>query len=94
LYIYLIWDQEIFKISIVGLYSSYVYVMSVDTDILIIGAGSSGIAFAVQLQKQFPGAGYEILEKADNLGGTWWVNTYPGCGCDVSIRCPASVSID
>lgn len=60
--------------------------MSIDTDILIIGAGSSGIAFTVQLQKQFPGAGYEILEKADNLGGTWWVNTYPGCGCDVSIR--------
>lgn len=59
--------------------------VSVDTDILIIGAGSSGIAFAVQLQKQFPGASYEILEKADNLGGTWWVNTYPGCGCDVSV---------
>jgi cation diffusion facilitator CzcD-associated flavoprotein CzcO len=57
--------------------------MSVDTDILIVGAGSSGIAFAVQLKKQFPEASYEIFEKADNLGGTWWVNTYPGCGCDV-----------
>ncbi|KAJ5134292.1 hypothetical protein N7448_000683 [Penicillium atrosanguineum] len=58
--------------------------VSVDTDILILGAGSSGIAFAVQLQRQFPGASYEILEKANNLGGTWWVNTYPGCGCDVA----------
>lgn len=58
--------------------------MSVDTDSLIIGAGMSGIGFAVQLQKHYPQARYEILEKADDLGGTWWVNTYPGCGCDVS----------
>lgn len=59
--------------------------MSLDTDILIIGAGMSGIGFAIKLQKQFPRAKYEIIEKAENLGGTWWVNTYPGCGCDVSI---------
>ncbi|KAJ5901101.1 hypothetical protein N7504_007094 [Penicillium tannophilum] len=58
--------------------------MSVDSDILIIGAGFSGIGFAVQLQKLYPQATYEILEKADNIGGTWWVNTYPGCGCDVA----------
>lgn len=60
--------------------------MSVDADIIIIGAGFSGIGFAVQLQKEFPQASYEILEKADNIGGTWWVNTYPGCGCDVRMK--------
>lgn len=59
--------------------------MSVDADILIIGAGFSGVGFAVQLRKLYPQATYEILEKADNIGGTWWVNTYPGCGCDVRI---------
>ncbi|KAJ9311108.1 hypothetical protein DTO271D3_8597 [Paecilomyces variotii] len=58
--------------------------MSLDTDILIIGAGMSGIGFAIQLQKKYPRAKYEIIEKAENLGGTWWVNTYPGCGCDVA----------
>ncbi|KAL4888366.1 hypothetical protein BDV59DRAFT_211167 [Aspergillus ambiguus] len=58
--------------------------MSVDTDVLIIGAGFSGLGFAIQLQKQYPQASFEIIEKTDNVGGTWWVNTYPGCGCDVA----------
>ncbi|KAL1954825.1 hypothetical protein VTO42DRAFT_555 [Malbranchea cinnamomea] len=58
--------------------------MSLDTDVLIIGAGMSGIGLAIQLQKSFPQASYEIHEKTDHLGGTWWVNTYPGCGCDVA----------
>jgi cation diffusion facilitator CzcD-associated flavoprotein CzcO len=54
-----------------------------DTDVLIIGAGMSGLCFAVQLQQQYPQRSFTILEKTDNLGGTWVVNTYPGCGCDV-----------
>lgn len=59
--------------------------MSLDVDVLVIGAGMSGIGLAIQLQKSFPEASYEIHEKADSLGGTWQVNTYPGCGCDVCI---------
>ncbi|KAG2414586.1 hypothetical protein HFD88_003777 [Aspergillus terreus] len=58
--------------------------MSVDSDVIIIGAGFSGLGFAIQLQKQYPQASFEIIEKTDNVGGTWWVNTYPGCGCDVA----------
>ncbi|KAL7920647.1 hypothetical protein ACQKWADRAFT_328639 [Trichoderma austrokoningii] len=54
-----------------------------NTDVLIIGAGISGIGFAVQLLKQFDTRNFTIIEKSDNLGGTWWVNSYPGCGCDV-----------
>ncbi|KAL1982657.1 hypothetical protein VTN96DRAFT_1027 [Rasamsonia emersonii] len=57
---------------------------SLDTDVLIIGAGMSGIGFAIQLQKKYPWASFEIVEKSDDLGGTWWANTYPGCGCDVA----------
>ncbi|KAJ5191397.1 uncharacterized protein N7498_010382 [Penicillium cinerascens] len=73
-------DSEVcLTVGLVGLVA-----ISVNTDVLTIGAGPSGIAFAVQLQKQFPGARYEILERTDNLGGLWWVNTYPGCGCDVA----------
>lgn len=60
------------------------------TDVLIIGAGMSGIGFAVQLLKQFGTRNFKIIEKSDNLGGTWWVNSYPGCGCDVSFR-PGSI---
>ena len=50
--------------------------------IIIIGAGSAGICMAIHLKK----AGIEdfvILEKAEDLGGTWFWNRYPGAGCDV-----------
>lgn len=51
-------------------------------DSFIVGAGISGIAAAIRLNK----AGYtnfKIIEKANQVGGTWRENTYPGCGCDV-----------
>ncbi len=53
-----------------------------DTEYLIIGAGFSGLAMAYRLQE----AGqrdFIIYEQADELGGTWAANTYPGCACDV-----------
>ncbi|GAB2833913.1 NAD(P)/FAD-dependent oxidoreductase [Actinocorallia aurea] len=52
------------------------------SQIVIIGAGFAGIGMGVKLKE----AGYHdfvILEKASDLGGTWWENTYPGCACDV-----------
>ncbi|MEU6558689.1 flavin-containing monooxygenase [Nocardia nova] len=52
------------------------------TPIAVIGAGIAGIGLAVALRA----AGFEdflILERADDLGGTWQANTYPGCACDV-----------
>ncbi|OAL47737.1 FAD/NAD(P)-binding domain-containing protein [Pyrenochaeta sp. DS3sAY3a] len=57
--------------------------MSLDTDVLIIGAGMSGIGTAVQLIRRFGTRNFEIIEKNDDIGGTWSLNTYPGCGCDV-----------
>ena len=51
--------------------------------ILVIGAGFGGIGLAIKLRE----AGIEdftILERADELGGTWRDNTYPGCACDVA----------
>ena len=50
--------------------------------IVIIGAGFGGIGMAIALKR----AGYHdfvILEKSDDLGGTWYDNQYPGCACDV-----------
>ncbi|OAL71124.1 hypothetical protein A7D00_4787 [Trichophyton violaceum] len=58
--------------------------MSLDTDVLIIGAGMSGIGFAIRLKEDFSQANYEIFEKSNGLGGTWWANSYPGCGFDVN----------
>ncbi|KAF2477325.1 cyclohexanone 1,2-monooxygenase [Lindgomyces ingoldianus] len=58
--------------------------MSFDTEVLIIGAGMSGLGLAVQLIRQFGVRNFELIEKSDDVGGTWFANTYPGCGCDVA----------
>jgi len=50
--------------------------------VVIVGAGFSGLTMAIRLKQQ----GIEdfvILERADEVGGTWYHNTYPGCMCDV-----------
>ena len=50
-------------------------------DVLIIGAGASGVGAAIaMLRDKVP---FLILEKAESVGGTWRDNTYPGCACDV-----------
>jgi cation diffusion facilitator CzcD-associated flavoprotein CzcO len=53
-----------------------------DVEIAIVGAGLAGIGMAIALRR----AGREdfvILERDDALGGTWRVNSYPGCACDI-----------
>lgn len=62
--------------------------MSIDTDVLIIGAGPSGLGMAVQLVRNFGTRNFEIIEKTSDIGGTWFLNSYPGCGCDVSYLTP------
>jgi cation diffusion facilitator CzcD-associated flavoprotein CzcO len=50
--------------------------------IAIIGAGFSGIAMAIRL-KQRGIHDFVVLEKAGDVGGAWFHNTYPGCRCDI-----------
>ena len=51
-----------------------------DRPIVIIGAGVAGLALGKLLNDlHLP---YVILEKNQNVGGTWWENTYPGAGVD------------
>jgi cation diffusion facilitator CzcD-associated flavoprotein CzcO len=57
---------------------------NIDTDVLIIGAGMSGLGLAVQLRRHYPNTTFKLIEKCHDVGGTWLVNTYPGCGCDVA----------
>ncbi|PWY97179.1 FAD/NAD(P)-binding domain-containing protein [Testicularia cyperi] len=52
-------------------------------DVVIVGGGLSGMCVACQLKRRFNITDVKILEKEDGLAGTWKVNTYPGCGCDV-----------
>ena len=51
-------------------------------DTIVVGAGISGIAAAHEMQQQ-DYHDFIILEKAQEVGGTWRDNHYPGCGCDV-----------
>lgn len=53
----------------------------VRTRALIIGTGFSGLGMGIELQQR--GVDFLILEKADEIGGTWRDNTYPGCACDI-----------
>src|SRR6476661_6918762 len=48
--------------------------------VLIVGAGVCAIALGVALGRL--GIPYTIVEKNAELGGTWYVNRYPGCGVD------------
>jgi len=51
-------------------------------DAIIVGAGFGGIGAAIQLKR----LGYEdfiLLDRQPDLGGTWYVNHYPGLACDV-----------
>jgi cation diffusion facilitator CzcD-associated flavoprotein CzcO len=53
-----------------------------EVDVLIVGSGFSGLGAAIRLKQE----GFEdfvVLERGDEVGGTWWFNTYPGCACDV-----------
>jgi cation diffusion facilitator CzcD-associated flavoprotein CzcO len=51
-------------------------------DVLIIGAGLSGIGAACQLQTQCPAKSFAILEARDVMGGTWDLFRYPGIRSD------------
>ena len=54
----------------------------IHTQIAIIGGGFGGIAMAIRLLQQ-GNQDFLILEKANDFGGTWRENRYPGAACDV-----------
>ncbi|KAL4802609.1 hypothetical protein BDV18DRAFT_63195 [Aspergillus unguis] len=56
-----------------------------DYDVVIVGAGISGINSAYRLQTQLPHLRYTILEARDNLGGTWDLFKYPGIRSDSDL---------
>ncbi|WP_445116715.1 flavin-containing monooxygenase [Acinetobacter sp. WZC-1] len=56
--------------------------MEKQVDILIAGAGISGIGVAVHLLKNCPGRQFELLERRENIGGTWDLFKYPGIRSD------------
>src|SRR3954454_858889 len=53
-----------------------------DVEVAIVGTGFSGLGTAIRL-KQEGIDDFVVFERADDVGGTWHWNTYPGCACDV-----------
>src|SRR3954471_21187409 len=53
-----------------------------EVDIAIVGSGFSGLGMAIRLKQQGKDD-FVVLERGDEVGGTWHYNTYPGCACDV-----------
>ena len=56
--------------------------MTTQTPILIIGAGFAGLGMAIRLKRQGRDD-FIIIERAEDVGGTWRDNHYPGIACDV-----------
>src|SRR3954467_5643710 len=56
--------------------------MTDHVDVLIVGAGLSGIGAGHHLQAECPGRTYAILEARDAIGGTWDLFRYPGIRSD------------
>jgi cation diffusion facilitator CzcD-associated flavoprotein CzcO len=55
-------------------------------DVLIVGAGISGIGMAYHLQQQCPDRSYTILEGRPSMGGTWDLFRYPGVRSDSDMH--------
>ncbi|MFN3523169.1 MAG: flavin-containing monooxygenase [Phenylobacterium sp.] len=54
-------------------------------DVLIVGAGISGIGGAYHLTKQCPGKSFVVLETLESFGGTWLTHKYPGIRSDSDL---------
>jgi cation diffusion facilitator CzcD-associated flavoprotein CzcO len=51
-------------------------------EIAIVGAGFGGLGMAIRLKQQGIDD-FVLIERGEEVGGTWWTNSYPGCQCDI-----------
>ncbi|PRZ44251.1 cation diffusion facilitator CzcD-associated flavoprotein CzcO [Antricoccus suffuscus] len=54
-------------------------------DVLIVGAGVSGIGAAHHLRDKYPDRSFAILDAQDAFGGTWWAHRFPGIRSDSDL---------
>src|SRR6202158_2966113 len=55
-------------------------------DVLIVGAGISGVGSAYHLTTQLPGTSFVVLESQASFGGTWLTHRYPGIRSDSDLH--------
>ena len=51
--------------------------------VVVVGAGETGIAMGCRLKEVLGCDQFRIFDRQSGLGGTWWINRYPGVACDV-----------
>ena len=56
--------------------------MQPEFEVAIVGTGFAGLGMAINLKKQGKES-FVVLERANEVGGTWRENHYPGCACDI-----------
>ncbi|MFE7508848.1 flavin-containing monooxygenase [Promicromonospora sp. NPDC057488] len=56
--------------------------MTAALDVAVVGAGLAGVGLGVRLRRAGR-TGFTVLERADDVGGTWRDNVYPGVACDI-----------
>ena len=56
--------------------------LPVHVDVFVIGAGFAGLGMAIKLAERGE-RDFLVVERGEDVGGTWRDNTYPGAACDV-----------
>ena len=51
-------------------------------EVAIVGAGFGGLGMAIRLKERGT-EDFVVIERGEDVGGTWWANSYPGCQCDI-----------
>src|SRR5437667_9772529 len=55
-------------------------------DVVVVGAGISGVGAAYHLTQQCPGTSFVVLETQESFGGTWLTHRYPGIRSDSDLH--------
>ncbi|KAJ6107968.1 hypothetical protein N7523_009291 [Penicillium sp. IBT 18751x] len=71
--------------SIANIHKRHAYGKDAHTyyPVLIVGAGESGVAMGCRLKEVLGTDQFRIFERQSGIGGTWWINRYPGAACDI-----------
>ncbi|KAJ5144062.1 uncharacterized protein N7515_002849 [Penicillium bovifimosum] len=71
--------------SIARIHKRHAYTKDAHTyyPVLIVGAGESGVAMGCRLKEVLGTDQFRIFDRQSGIGGTWWINRYPGAACDV-----------
>ncbi|OQE21125.1 hypothetical protein PENSTE_c012G04367 [Penicillium steckii] len=71
--------------SVANIHKRHAYGKNAHTyyPVLIVGAGESGVAMGCRLKQVLGTDQFRIFERQSGIGGTWWINRYPGAACDI-----------